>query len=113
MADNYNSNSSLKAAGVQIQFTPEQIAQYVKLSQDPNYFIDNYSKFQVIWNVNYNNHFIGEIYKDENERGYPWNYVCHHIGYYRRSGSRATEDAWKLGVKGLNPQIFNKFKNKT
>lgn len=42
MAENYNSNSSLKGAGVQIQFTPEQITEYVKCSKDPIYFIDNY-----------------------------------------------------------------------
>jgi len=80
------------------------------------YFIDNYNKFQVIWNVNYNGHKIGDVYLPEHSGtypGYPWNFVCHHIGYYRRHGERAIDDSWKLGVKGLNCQIFNKFKNKT
>ena len=79
------------------------------------YFIDNYHKFQIIWNVNYENHKIGDIYLPEHSgiyTGYPWNFVCHHIGYYRRSGGRAINDSWKLGVKGLNSQIFNNFKNK-
>lgn len=79
------------------------------------YFIDNYHKFQIIWNVNYEKHKIGDIYLPEHSgiyTGYPWNFVCHHIGYYRRSGGRAINDSWKLGVKGLNSQIFNNFKNK-
>lgn len=42
MAQNYNSNSSLKAAGVKIEFTQEQIEEYIKCSVDPIYFIDNY-----------------------------------------------------------------------
>ena len=42
MAANYNSNSSLKAAGVKHSFTQEQVEEYVKCSQDPIYFIDNY-----------------------------------------------------------------------
>ena len=42
MAEHYNSNSALKAAGVKIQFTEAQNAEYVKCSQDPIYFIDNY-----------------------------------------------------------------------
>jgi hypothetical protein len=42
MADFYNSNASVKAAGVKIEFTPEQVQEYIKCSQDPIYFIDNY-----------------------------------------------------------------------
>ncbi len=42
MADYYNSNASVKAAGVKIEFTPEQVQEYIKCSQDPIYFIDNY-----------------------------------------------------------------------
>ena len=42
MAEIYNSNINLKAAGVDVQFTPEDIQEYIKCSQDPKYFIENY-----------------------------------------------------------------------
>ena len=42
MAEIYNSNTNLKAAGVQVDFTPENIQEYIKCSQDPIYFIQNY-----------------------------------------------------------------------
>jgi hypothetical protein len=42
MAEIYNSNSNLKAAGVTVQFTPENIQEYIKCSQDYVYFIENY-----------------------------------------------------------------------
>lgn len=38
----YNSNTNLKAAGVKVNFTTEQIQEYIKCSQDPIYFIENY-----------------------------------------------------------------------
>jgi len=40
----YLGNSNLKAAGVNVNFSPEQIEEYVKCSQDPLYFISNYVK---------------------------------------------------------------------
>lgn len=40
----YNSNSNLKAAGVQIQFTQEQVQEYLKCKEDPVYFIKTYCK---------------------------------------------------------------------
>ena len=42
MAEFYNSNSNLKAAGVAVEFTQEQVQEYMKCSQDPIYFIENY-----------------------------------------------------------------------
>ena len=42
MAEIYNSNVNLKAAGVQVEFTPENVQEYIKCSQDPIYFIENY-----------------------------------------------------------------------
>ena len=42
MADIYNANANLKAAGVTVEFTPENIQEYIKCSQDPIYFIENY-----------------------------------------------------------------------
>ena len=38
----YNSNPQLKATNVNVQYTPEQIQEYVKCKNDPVYFIDNY-----------------------------------------------------------------------
>jgi hypothetical protein len=43
-SNKYLGNSNLKAAGVNVNFSPEQIEEYVKCSQDPLYFIKNYVK---------------------------------------------------------------------
>lgn len=40
----YLNNPSLKAAGVQIEFTGVQLSEYIKCSKDPVYFIENYVK---------------------------------------------------------------------
>jgi hypothetical protein len=40
----YLGNSNLKAAGVNVNFSPEQIEEYIKCAQDPLYFIKNYVK---------------------------------------------------------------------
>jgi hypothetical protein len=40
----YLGNPNLKRANVQVSFTPEQVEEYVKCSQDPIYFIKNYVK---------------------------------------------------------------------
>ena len=40
----YNAKSNLKAAGVKVQFTQEQVHEYVKCSKDPLYFIRTYAK---------------------------------------------------------------------
>ena len=42
MAEIYNSNANLKAAGISFQFTPDQVQEYIKCAQDPIYFIENY-----------------------------------------------------------------------
>ena len=42
VAKNYNANSNLKAIGVEVQFTKEDVQEYMKCAQDPVYFIDNY-----------------------------------------------------------------------
>jgi hypothetical protein len=44
MALIYNANSNLKAAGVSIPFTQEQVTEYLKCKDDPIYFIENYCK---------------------------------------------------------------------
>ena len=42
MAEIYNANSNLKSAGVVVQFTPEDVKEYMKCAADPIYFIENY-----------------------------------------------------------------------
>ncbi len=42
--DSYRDNPLLKRAGVQLQYTQEQIDEYVKCSKDPIYFAKNYVK---------------------------------------------------------------------
>ena len=39
---NFSGNEMLKAAGVQIEYTPEQIEEYQKCMNDPIYFARNY-----------------------------------------------------------------------
>ena len=40
----YLGNALLKRAGVQIEWTPESLAEYTKCRDDPVYFIENYMK---------------------------------------------------------------------
>lgn len=40
----YNGNSRLKQVGFQMDYTPEQIQEIIKCSEDPIYFIENYCK---------------------------------------------------------------------
>ena len=40
----YRANQLLKKSGVKIDFTQEQIEEYIKCAQDPIYFIENYIK---------------------------------------------------------------------
>ena len=40
----YLGNPNLKAAGVEIQFSEEQVKEYIKCSNDPVYFIEKYIK---------------------------------------------------------------------
>ena len=40
--ENYLGNPNLKRANISQEFTPEQIEEFVKCSQDPEYFIQNY-----------------------------------------------------------------------
>lgn len=44
MALTYNANSQLKAAGVKIPFTEEQVTEWMKCKDDPIYFIESYCK---------------------------------------------------------------------
>jgi hypothetical protein len=40
--NSYLGNANLKAAGVKVEFTEEQVTEYLKCAQDPIYFIKNY-----------------------------------------------------------------------
>lgn len=40
----YNANKNLKAAGVPVNFTEDQVKEYIKCSKDPLYFIRTYAK---------------------------------------------------------------------
>jgi len=40
----YKNNPCLKQVGVPIEFTPDQVKEFVKCSQDPEYFLDKYIK---------------------------------------------------------------------
>lgn len=44
MSDNYLGNPNLKSAGVKVEWEEESIAQYLKCSKNPTYFIRNYVK---------------------------------------------------------------------
>lgn len=47
---NYNGNPNLKQAGVQLDWEPWQIDEFVKCSQDPIYFIEKYVKIVTVDN---------------------------------------------------------------
>ena len=42
MAGFYNNNTNLKGINVPIQYTEEQVSEYIKCKNNPEYFIDNY-----------------------------------------------------------------------
>lgn len=42
MAEIYNANANLKAVGVSVEFTPDNVQEYIKCSQDPIYFIEKF-----------------------------------------------------------------------
>lgn len=44
MSENYLGNPNLKRANVTVDFTPEQIEEWLKCANDPEYFITNYVK---------------------------------------------------------------------
>ena len=42
--DGYLGNPNLKPIGIQQQFTPEQVKEYIKCANDPSYFIQSKRK---------------------------------------------------------------------
>lgn len=89
---------------------------YVKYKEWFEYLKENYYKFRIIWNISgkedeYYKYKQGELYiKNINKSTEPWDLVCHHLGSYRRYGYRSYNDSFKLGVAGLNVNIFRKLK---
>lgn len=72
----YNNNKNLKAAGVQVPFTQEQVQEYVKCAKDPIYFIKTYAKIVSLDDgvVNfdpfpYQERMIESIHKNKNTLG--------------------------------------------
>lgn len=76
----YKANPSLKAANVNVEYTEEQLQEYVKCSQDPVHFIENYAKIisldagvvmfklypyqqRLIEAIHTNNRVIGKIFR--------------------------------------------------
>jgi len=43
-SETYNNNPNLKGANVNVAYTKQQIAEYIKCKNDPVYFIDTYCK---------------------------------------------------------------------
>jgi hypothetical protein len=46
--DGYLGNPNLKPVGIQQQFTPEQVQEYIKCSHDPTYFVEKYVKIVAV-----------------------------------------------------------------
>jgi hypothetical protein len=46
--DGYLGNPNLKPVGVQQQFTPEQVQEYIKCANDPVYFVEKYVKIVAV-----------------------------------------------------------------
>lgn len=44
LSESYRSNPLLKRCNVELEYTQEQLEEYIKCSQDPIYFIENYMK---------------------------------------------------------------------
>ena len=44
ISTSYKGNPNLKAAGVNVEFTEEQIKEFIKCAKNPIYFIENYVK---------------------------------------------------------------------
>lgn len=46
--DGYLGNPNLKPIGIQQQFTPEQVKEYIKCANDPSYFIKKFVKIVAV-----------------------------------------------------------------
>jgi len=46
--DGYLGNPNLKPVGIQQQFTPEQVQEYIKCSHDPTYFVEKYVRIVAV-----------------------------------------------------------------
>ena len=96
--DGYRNNSKLKLPGVTLQYTEEQLREYVKCAQDPVYFCEKYVKVKTLdkgivpFNLyDYQNKFINEIHKNRfviskwprqcGKSTCVTSYICHYITF--------------------------------
>lgn len=94
--DGYMGNPNLKPTGVDIEFTKEQVKEYIKCSQDPVYFIRNYVKIvsldeglvpfsmydfqEEMINVIHNNRFfIGKLPRQTGKSTTMISYLLHYV----------------------------------
>ena len=94
--DGYMGNPNLKPTGVDIEFTKQQVKEYIKCSQDPVYFIRNYVKIvsldeglvpfdmydfqEEMINVIHNNRFfIGKLPRQTGKSTTMISYLLHYV----------------------------------
>jgi len=94
--DGYMGNPNLKPTGVEMEFTKEQVKEYIKCSQDPVYFIRNYVKIvsldeglvpfsmydfqEEMVNVIHNNRFfIGKLPRQTGKSTTMISYLLHYV----------------------------------
>jgi hypothetical protein len=94
--DGYMGNPNLKPTGVEMEFTKEQVKEYIKCSQDPVYFIRNYVKIvsldeglvpfdmydfqEEMINVIHNNRFfIGKLPRQTGKSTTMISYLLHYV----------------------------------
>jgi len=72
----YQNNPNLKSSNVPIEFTPEQVEEYIKCANDPIYFLEHYAKIitlddgPVLFNLyEYQKRLIEKIHNENNVLG--------------------------------------------
>ena len=94
--DGYMGNPNLKPTGVEMEFTKEQVKEYIKCSQDPVYFIRNYVKIvsldeglipfdmydfqeEMVNIINNNRFFIGKLPRQTGKSTTMISYLLHYV----------------------------------
>jgi hypothetical protein len=92
----YNANPNLKAAGVQINFSAEELEEYVRCKEDPIYFIEKYCKVisldhgivpfklyeyqkRIITSIHENRKIIAKLFRQGGKTTTVAAYICHYI----------------------------------
>ena len=98
----YLGNANLKAAGVKVEFTEEQVTEYLKCAQDPIYFIKNYIRIVSLDEglvpfelYPYQENMVGTIHNNR--------FVIAKLP--RQSGKSTTVIAYLLHYVLFNPQV--------